>query len=43
MRCYNAMPDKIQPSQVVVLGTPFPEMDGNIITVNYSASRKVVR
>lgn len=43
MRGYAAMLDKLQPSQIIVFGTPFPEMEGNIIAVDYSASRKVVR
>ena len=43
MRGYAAMPDKLQPSRIIVFGTPFPEMEGNIVTVDYSASRKVVR
>lgn len=43
MRGYTAMLDKLRPSQIVVFGTPFPEMEGNIVTVDYSASRKAAR
>lgn len=43
MRGYNEMLEKIQPSKILCLGTPFPEMEGNIIAVDYMASRKVVR
>lgn len=40
---YNAMLEKIEPSAVICFGLPFEEMRGNIITVNYLDSRKVVR
>lgn len=40
---YNAMLEKIEPSAVICFGSPFEEMRGNIITVNYLDSRKVVR
>ena len=43
MRGYSAMLEKVQPETVIVLGTPFPEMQGNIIAVDYRKSRKVVR
>ena len=43
MRGYNAMLEKISPATILCLGTPFPEMDGNIISVDYLSSRKVVR
>ena len=43
MRGYNEMLKRIQPSKVICFGTPFPEMKGNIIAVDYMASRKVVR
>ncbi len=43
MRGYNAMLEKINPSVVICLGTPFPEMNGNIIPIDYIESRKVVR
>ena len=43
MRGYNSMLEKLNPSVILCLGTPFPEMEGNIITVDYRSSRKVVR
>ena len=32
---YDAMLERIQPSAIIILGTPFQEMRGNIIPVNY--------
>lgn len=43
MRGYNEMLKRIQPSKIICFGAPFPEMSGNIISVDYIASRKVVR
>ena len=43
MRGYNAMLERISPATILCLGTPFPEMEGNIISVDYRGSRKVVR
>lgn len=43
MRGYNTMLEKIEPSKIICFGTPFAEMEGNIVAVNYSESRKVVR
>ncbi len=43
MRGYNAMLEKINPSVIICFGTPFPEMNGNIIPIDYRESRKVVR
>lgn len=43
MRGYNQMIEAIQPEAIVCLGVPFPEMEGNIISVDYMSSRKVVR
>lgn len=43
MRGYNAMLEKLAPSKIICFGTPFAEMDGNIVAVDYSESRKVVR
>ncbi len=40
---YNEMCRRIEPSTIVCFGTPFPEMEGNIIVVDYLSSRKVVR
>lgn len=43
MRGYNAMCEKIKPAAIICFGTPFSEMKGNLVVVNYRASRKVVR
>lgn len=43
MRGYHAMLEKIQPEAIICFGTPFPEMKGNIIAIDYRSSRKVVR
>lgn len=43
MRGYNEMLERLQPERVIVFGTPFPEMKGNITSVDYLSSRKVVR
>lgn len=43
MRGYNAMLDKIEPIAVVCFGSPFSEMEGNLIPIDYLSSRKVVR
>ena len=40
---YNAMLEKIKPSKIICFGTPFAEMQGNIIPIDYCTSRKVVR
>jgi hypothetical protein len=43
MRGYNEMIKRIQPSKIICFGTPFPEMQGNVIVIDYMSSRKVVR
>lgn len=43
MRGYNEMLEHLQPDKIIVFGTPFPEMKGNIVSVDYQSSRKVVR
>jgi hypothetical protein len=43
MRGYNAMLDKLEPVAIICFGTPFEEMTGNIIPVDYCSSRKAVR
>lgn len=40
---YNEMIKRIEPSAIIYFGTPFEEMEGNIIAVDYLESRKVVR
>lgn len=42
MRGYNAMLDRLNPETIICFGDQFPEMDGNIVKVDYRASRKVV-
>lgn len=43
MRGYNEMLTRLEPENIIVFGTPFPEMEGSIISVDYMSSRKVVR
>ncbi len=43
LRGYNAMLERILPSKIICFGTPFEEMEGNIIPIDYIESRKVVR
>ena len=43
MRGYNAMLERLNPSIIICFGLPFPDMEGNIISVDYRNSRKVVR
>jgi hypothetical protein len=43
MRGYNEMLERLQPEKIIVFGTPFPEMGGNIVPVDYRSSRKAVR
>lgn len=43
MRGYNEMLRRIKPSTIICFGTPFPEMKGNIIYVDYMASRRIKR
>jgi len=40
---YDAMLDRVRPEAVICFGNPYPEMRGLIITIDYLASRKVVR
>ena len=39
---YNEMLNQIEPTAIICFGTPFPEMDGNIVPVDYASSRKGV-
>lgn len=43
LRGFWAMVEKIDPSRIICFGTPFPEMQGNLVVVDYRDSRKVVR
>lgn len=40
---YNEMLKRIEPSLIICFGTPFNEMEGNILSVDYMSSRKKVR
>ena len=43
MRGYDTMLAEIEPQAVICFGVPFPEMEGNIIQIDYNSSRKVAR
>lgn len=43
MRGYNELLERLSPEKIIVFGAPFPEMKGNIVSVDYKSSRKVVR
>lgn len=43
LRGYYAMLERLEPEAIICFGEPFPEMQGNIVAVDYRASRKVVR
>lgn len=43
MRGYNEMLKRIEPSAIICFGKPFDEMQGNVISVDYIASRRVNR
>lgn len=43
MRGYDAMLERLNPEAIICFGRPFSEMKGNIIAVDYQASRKAVR
>lgn len=43
LRGYNAMMEKIKPTAVICLGDPFPEMQGNIVAIDYQKTRRVNR
>lgn len=43
MRGYDAMLERLNPETVICFGSPFPEMRGNLIAIDYITSRKVVR
>lgn len=43
LRGYNEMLNRLEPSAVVCFGNPFPEMQGNIISIDYLSTRRVNR
>ncbi len=43
LKGYTAMLNKLNPKQIIVFGTPFDEMKGNILSVDYIDSRRSIR
>ncbi len=43
MRGYNEMLERLKPECIIVFGSSFLEMEGNIIQIDYMDSRRVVR
>lgn len=43
MKGYRTMLDRVEPKAIICFGSPFKEMEGHIIEVDYQKSRKVVR
>lgn len=43
LRGYEVMLNRLNPQTIICFGEPLPEMQGNIVFVDYRASRKVVR
>lgn len=43
MRGYNEMLERIEPQAIICVGSPFNEMEGNLIICDYMDARKVVR
>ena len=43
LRGYNEMLNRIEPSAIICFGTPFLEMQGNIIAIDYLSTRRVNR
>ena len=43
MRGYNEMLKRIKPSTIICYGSPFEEMEGNIIPIDYNSTRRVNR
>lgn len=43
MRGYDVMLGRLEPQTIICFGKAFPEMEGNIVEVDYRTSRKVVR
>lgn len=40
MSGYNEMLERLKPKNIIVFGSPFPEMKGNILPVDYISSRR---
>ena len=43
LRGYNEMLKRINPKAIICFGTPFEEMQGNIIFIDYLSTRRVNR
>lgn len=43
LRGYNKMLEVIEPSKIICYGSPLPQMEGNLVCVDYLSSRKVIR
>ena len=43
MRGYNEMLKRVKPSAIICYGSPFAEMQGNIIPIDYNSTRRVNR
>ncbi len=42
LKGYNAMLERIEPEAIICIGNPYPEMDGKLIVVKHTDSRKAV-
>lgn len=42
MHGYNEMLERLEPKNIIVFGTPFPRMQGNLIQIDYLSSRRAV-
>ena len=40
MRGYNEMLDRLEPQAIICVGTPFKEMQGNLIVCEHNIPRK---
>ena len=40
---YNEMIRRVKPSKIICFGKPFPEMQGDLITIDYCSTRRVNR
>ena len=43
MRGYNEMLKRIKPRAIICYGSPFEEMEGSIIPIDYNSTRRVNR
>ena len=40
LRGYNAMLERLEPETIICIGSPFPEMQGNLIVIEHHESRR---